>query len=211
MSCLALLQAARQDIGAIWACYVYILGQIHCFRILRDGSVKPLGNVGIGLILSMTVGMVVLYCVLYGPTWTHSGTIKYPLAFFCFVLLSLILPAVILVSGLRAKEEGRSAVRRSKVEDSIKQMLLGDGGRAYAFVGATQRALYHGPLERPRKRLTWPLSLLQAHDIQYWVFEGGETVEDRTFARSQIDDAIKLFLNGLDSFEDVIILPERYE
>jgi hypothetical protein len=99
-------------------------------------------------------------------------------------------------------------VEASRAKGAIKKMLLGDGGSAQVMMGDITRMLSHSFLDRPLQRLPWPLSLFQSHDIRYTIHKGDNLLEERTFRKGQIGDAVRLFLEGLDLAHEVVILPE---
>ena len=100
----------------------------------------------------------------------------------------------------------------SRARGSIKKMLLGDGGSAQVRVGKTTRMLSHDSvIDRPLRKLPWPLSVVQPHTIRYTVYDGGKMVEEKAFKKRQINHAIRLFLAGLNPEEEVLLLPERDE
>jgi len=100
----------------------------------------------------------------------------------------------------------------SQARRSIKKMLLGDGGSAQARVGKTTRMLSHDSvIDRSLRKLPWPLSAAQPHTIRYTVYDGDKMVEEKAFKKRQINHAIRLFLDGLNPEEEVLLLPERGE
>jgi hypothetical protein len=103
-------------------------------------------------------------------------------------------------------------VEASRAKGSIKKMLLGNGGSASVRVGKTTRMLSHDSvIDRPLRKLPWPLSLLQPHTIRYKVYEEDKMVEEKAFKKRHINHAIRLFLDGLNPEEEVLFLPERGE
>ena len=95
-------------------------------------------------------------------------------------------------------------------KEPIKRMLLGEGGSAQVTVGNTRRLLWHTPeFDRPQVKLPWPLSGLQEYSVRISVFRDEEKLVERTMGKKQIDQAISIFLEGLDPSEMVLILPEH--
>src|SRR5439155_12030596 len=87
----------------------------------------------------------------------------------------------------------------SEAKQAIRKILLGKGGSAQVRIGNTTRLLCHDSvINRPLRHLPWPFSLLQAHIIDYSVYEEKAQVEEQTFERRQVDDAIRLFLRDLN-------------
>ena len=62
------------------------------------------------------------------------------------------------------------------------------------------RILSHIPgWNTPLKKLPWPLSKVQQHSVNLMTMDNNEEVgEGETFQKSQIDDAIRQFLAGLN-------------
>jgi hypothetical protein len=102
-------------------------------------------------------------------------------------------------------------VEAARAKRSIKEMLLGEGGSAQVRIAKTTRMLSHSAMDRPLRKLPWPLSVVQPHGIRYTVYEGDEKVEEKAFNKRQIDYAIRLLLDGLNPDEKVLLLPERDE
>jgi hypothetical protein len=99
-------------------------------------------------------------------------------------------------------------VEASRAKSPIKKMLLGDGGSAQVMLGDITRMLSHSFLDRPLRSSPWPVSLLQPHNIRYTIHKGGDLLEERTFTKGQLDDGVRLFLEGLDLAHEVVILPD---
>jgi hypothetical protein len=99
-----------------------------------------------------------------------------------------------------------------KAKDSkkpIKKMLLGNGGSVQIVMGNKTRLLTHDFTNRPLHTLPWPLKLLQPHSIEYAVYEGKTLVEEKTFTRREVNNAISLFLDGLSADDQIILNPEE--
>lgn len=104
------LHVFRHDIGAMWAVFVWCLAQIHFYKMRKPGSEQGFGYAGKVIIWLLAVAVVVLYSMMYGPSWTHGGEIKYPLLLYVLVVISLIVPAALLVLSLpRRAIHGASA------------------------------------------------------------------------------------------------------
>lgn len=69
-SAFALLNIFRHDVGAMWAIYIYVMAQIHYFKI-KGGIVRPFGRFGKITIWVITACVLALYCLIYGPSWTY--------------------------------------------------------------------------------------------------------------------------------------------
>ena len=94
--------------------------------------------------------------------------------------------------------------------EPIRRMLLGDGGSAQVRVGNLTQMLDHSPvLDRPAVKLPWPLSVLQEHNVRVAIIRDDEILMKKTVAKKHIDQAISIFLEGLDPSEMVLLLPER--
>lgn len=102
-------------------------------------------------------------------------------------------------------------VEAARAKRSIKKMLLGEGGSAQVRIAKTTRMPSHSAMDRPLRKLPWPLSVVQAHGIRYTVYEGDQKVEEKAFKKRQIDYAIRLLLDGLNPDENVLLLPEGGE
>ena len=95
-----ILNVFRHDIGAMWAVFVWCCAQIHFHRIKKSGSAQGLGYAGKAVIWLLAFSAVVLYSMMYGPSWSHAGEIKYPFLLYVLVVTSLILPAALLTFSL---------------------------------------------------------------------------------------------------------------
>lgn len=95
-----LLSVFRDDIGALWAIYVFLLAQVHFLKVRKLGEVKDFQSVTKRLIWIVTGLVVVAYCILYGPSWTHGGEIRMPALLFTLVVVALIVPGLILTRYL---------------------------------------------------------------------------------------------------------------
>lgn len=95
-----ILNGFRHDIGAMWAVSAWCFAQIHFYKVRKPGSEQGFGYAGKLIIWLIAVALVVLYSMLYGPSWTHAGEIKYPLLLYVLVVTSLILPAALLALSL---------------------------------------------------------------------------------------------------------------
>ena len=103
-------------------------------------------------------------------------------------------------------------VEAARAKRSIKKMLLGEGGSAQVRIADRRtRMLSHSAMDRPLRKLPWPLSVVQPHGIRYTVYEGDQKVEEKAFKKRQIDYAIRLLLDGLNPDENVLLLPEGGE
>lgn len=100
-----MLNVFRSDIGVIWAIYVFIMAQIHFHKIRKAESAKGFGRVGKIIIWVITILILILYLVMYGPFWTHNDEIKHPIVFFLSVIISLFLPALLLTFWLKPKHK----------------------------------------------------------------------------------------------------------
>jgi hypothetical protein len=93
--CFVILNAFRQDIGAVWAIYVLIIAQVH-FHKVRRGVPQSLARTD-RLVLWLVTGLlVVAYSALYGPEWTHNAELKEPHLLFGLVVVALVGPALVL-------------------------------------------------------------------------------------------------------------------
>jgi hypothetical protein len=98
----AVLNVFRHDIGAMWAVMVWLSAQIH-FHKIRKSDAHDFGEFVKVAIWLCAASAVSLYSVLYGPSWTHAGDIKYPGFLYALVVASLILPALLLTLSLRSR------------------------------------------------------------------------------------------------------------
>ncbi len=99
----AIPNAFRHDIGAVWAIIPWRFAQVHFHKIRKPASAHDFGRVGKTVIWLCAVSVLVLYSLMYGPSWTHAGEIKYPLLLYTLVVASLILPAILVTFWLRAR------------------------------------------------------------------------------------------------------------
>ena len=68
----------------------------------------------------------------------------------------------------------------SEARRPISKMLLGDGGSAQVEVDGKSRMLMHSAiLDRPPRKLPWPLSRIQAHDVSYTILANDEIEFER--------------------------------
>jgi hypothetical protein len=106
-SCYALafgtLSAFRHEIGALWAIYVLIMAQVHFHKLRSGGEVREFGTTGKTIIWLVGALLLVLYSLMYGPSWTHNGEIKHPLLLFVLATVSIASPALLLTFWLRSK------------------------------------------------------------------------------------------------------------
>lgn len=85
----------------------------------------------------------------------------------------------------------------SRAKGSIKKMLLGDGGSAQVRVGKTTRMLSHDSvIDRPLRKLPWPLSVVQPHTIRYTVYEGEKMVEEKRSKKGRSITPFDYFLTA---------------
>ncbi len=89
------------DIGAMWAVIVWLSAQVHFYKIRKPARAADFGHVAKTVMWLCAVSTVVLYSLMYGPSWTHAGEIKYPVFLYALVVASLILPAILLTFSLR--------------------------------------------------------------------------------------------------------------
>ena len=93
--------------------------------------------------------------------------------------------------------------------------MLVNGGMANWFDGHHMRVLCHIPaLHRPMQRLPWPLSMMQAHLVEFriysgprdeWAKPGVEPVHQHYYKKSEIGVAIDAFLRGADPADAITI------
>ncbi len=94
LSFAALLLVVRQT-GALWAIYVWIMAQVDFTHARPHRGSNPDSATKV-VIWGTSLLMVVLYVLLFGPGWTHSGSIHHSLRLFVLVTVSLIMPALLL-------------------------------------------------------------------------------------------------------------------
>ena len=82
----AVLNIFRHDIGAMWAIYDFIAAQIHFHKIRNTEKAKGFGQTGKAMIWFVTLLTLLLYSMMYGPSWTHGGEIKHPILLYFIVL-----------------------------------------------------------------------------------------------------------------------------
>lgn len=95
---------------------------------------------------------------------------------------------------------------------AIIDALLGFSASADLTVGDEKRVLFHAPSQHaPARRLPWPISLLQMHDVQLVVSaNGGRIRRDKKFKRSQISEAVDEFLAGASADAQVRLSKESF-
>lgn len=85
-------------------------------------------------------------------------------------------------------------------------MLDGEIGIIHKCNNGDTRMLIHGAFLRASTSLPWPLSLAQPHDIEFTVSNfSGLVLTSKRFTRAQIEDAIHIFLSGLNRDDEVMI------
>ncbi|MBI2463079.1 MAG: hypothetical protein HYV65_02485 [Candidatus Spechtbacteria bacterium] len=95
-----LLNVFRTDIGAIWAIYVFIMAQVHFYKV-KNAQYQEFAKKDKALIWLITCLVIIAYYFMYGLNWTNNGSIKYPVALFSIAILSLLLPALNLTLWLK--------------------------------------------------------------------------------------------------------------
>lgn len=95
-----ILNVFRADIGAMWAIYVWVIAQIHFFKLRNPDFPRDIRPIGKKLAWTFTGLAMLSYAVLYGPSWTHGGEIKMPGVLFGLVEVALALPGLVLARYL---------------------------------------------------------------------------------------------------------------
>jgi hypothetical protein len=92
----------------------------------------------------------------------------------------------------------------------MKALLLNaEVGITFEGTNGTTKMLVHSVMQRPIKQLPWPLSLAQPHSVGYSLVGRDHNVLARQeFGRSDISQAIQLFLRGLDENDVITITVE---
>lgn len=92
----------------------------------------------------------------------------------------------------------------SNAAPSIREALLmnADVCAYHCSSNTGERMLIHNAAMRPTKKLPWPLSKVQPHDVEFSC-TGSPTYSDGSgrYSRDTIDEAIKTFLWGLSSHD----------
>lgn len=76
-----ILNVFRADIGAVWAIYVWLIAQIHFFKLRKSDSVRDFGPLAKKLAWTVAGLAMLSYAVLYGPVWKHGVKSKCRLFF----------------------------------------------------------------------------------------------------------------------------------
>jgi hypothetical protein len=98
------LQAFRHDIGLLWAVFVYVMAQVHFYKVARPSApVPPLGRTAKTIVWISSVGLWALYSFSRGVNWTNGGAIVHPLLLYILVTAAILTPAFLLTFWLRSR------------------------------------------------------------------------------------------------------------
>ena len=96
-----IVNAFRHEIGLLWALFVYVMAQVHFYKVARPASsVLPLNRAAKTIIWILTVGLWALYSLSRGVGWTNGGTIAHPLLVYILVTAAILTPAILLTFWL---------------------------------------------------------------------------------------------------------------
>jgi hypothetical protein len=114
-----ILNAFRHDIGLLWALFVYVMAQVHFYKVARPESpVLPLGRAAKTVVWILAVGLWALYGLSLGAGWTNGGTIAHPLLVYILVTTALLTPAILLTFWLGPRA---SAGQTHRLSHSVTQ------------------------------------------------------------------------------------------
>ena|SRR3989442_4750163 len=93
---------------------------------------------------------------------------------------------------------------------AINEMIK-RGGECFVRKGSQLWWLSHGPLDRPLEKFPWPLSLLEPSNVHLSIYEDNKVIHRQTYSRYRTNEAISLFLRGLEPTETITIFLVDYD